>query len=174
MAARRISSAVILLRSRPNSKPPCGPRIPLTMPSRTRACRTGSRCRGGRRCRAASAFAETGRARALMARQLRQQWRGGFCETSTAFLGTTHGSTRYQWYYATPADASRCKRWRLLIQLPVDPKPPLPRWVLSRDATSEICARTTGAITSWATRVPRVIATGALPKLASRTWISPR
>jgi hypothetical protein len=70
--------------------------------------------------------------------------------------------------------ASSCKRWRLLIQLPVDPKPPLPRLVLSRDATSTMSARTTGAITIWATRIPRVIVTAALPRFASRTRISPR
>src|SRR5262249_37123863 len=149
MAARRISSRVIVLRSRPNSKPAVWPADTF------KGCHREPELAG-------PAFAET-RASPLVD-----------VNANYGSMGTTDGSTRYQRYLATPAVASSCKRWRLLIQLPVDPKPPLPRWVLSRDATSEICARTTGAITSWATRVPRVIATGALPKLASRTWISPR
>lgn len=62
----------------------------------------------------------------------------------------------------------------LLFQLPVEPKPPLPREVSSRDATFTMCVRTTGAITSWAIRMPRVIATDSLPRLISSTWISPR
>src|SRR5262245_37733745 len=41
--------------------------MPLRIPSRTNACRTGSRCRGGRMLRAASAFADTGRAFACSA-----------------------------------------------------------------------------------------------------------
>src|SRR5260221_8125398 len=62
----------------------------------------------------------------------------------------------------------------LLPQLPVEPNPPLPRGVSSRDATSDMCPRTTGAITNWAMRMPRAMVTGSLPRFTSSTWISPR
>jgi hypothetical protein len=45
-AARKISAAVIRRASRASLYPPCGPRTPVRMPSRTSACSTGSKCLG--------------------------------------------------------------------------------------------------------------------------------
>ena len=64
------------------------------MPSRTRACRTGSRCRGGSRCRAANAFAETGRARALMATSITAAMARRPLRDINGIWGTTKGGTR--------------------------------------------------------------------------------
>lgn len=142
--------------------------------SRTSACRTGSRSRGG---------LMTG-CQGLRRHRACPRVNGDVNDRSDG----EQALARHQRHWARPTVApdtsgirlqqpwgtSSCKRWRLLIQLPVDPKPPLPRLVLSRDATSTMSARTTGAITIWATRIPRVIVTAALLRFASRTWISPR
>ena len=60
-------------------------------------------------------------------------------------------------------------RSRAVHCVPVDPKPPEPRAVSPANARSSIRACTTGAMTAWAIRVPRVTAKSSSPKLASST-----
>ncbi len=67
-----------------------------------------------------------------------------------------------------PAGAERFQ------SVPVLPKPPPPRAVSSRLGTSCQRARTTGASTAWAMRVPRSTVNGASPAFSTMTWSSPR
>ncbi len=58
--------------------------------------------------------------------------------------------------------------------LPVEPKPPAPRSVLSSSSASRTVTRTMSATTNWAMRMPRVTSNGAPPWLMSSTETSPR
>jgi len=163
-AGRTMSSALIRRRSRPC--PPCGPRMPLIMPSRTRACSTGSRC-GAAACGARPGpWPKPAAWRRETPRRSRQQWQGYPFGTIAALLDT-HGNqcsgNRLQSLSHLDDEQNRQHH------RPVEPNPPAPRGVSFNDRTSCICARATGATTIWAIRIPRVIGTGAAPRLTSST-----
>ena len=60
------------------------------------------------------------------------------------------------------------------VCVPVEPKPPAPRTVSSRSSTAVKRARVTGAMTSWAMRMPRSITAGVSLKFMRMTLTSPR
>lgn len=59
-------------------------------------------------------------------------------------------------------------------RVPVLPNPPAPRSVASSSATSTHPARTTGASTAWAIRIPRSTVKASLPAFITITCTSPR
>ena len=59
-------------------------------------------------------------------------------------------------------------------QVPVEPKPPVPRVVGGSSATGVSATRSIRWTTSWAMRSPRLSFTGVSPRLTSSTCTSPR